>query len=102
MKPFLEKFFPSILENATGAEKNVYCVYEGQILMAFTSSLYIAGLAVVRPQKHHGIRWLNFPCRCSYISMVRLRILLCSFWAHFARIWGWFYQLGSCYDLNIY
>ncbi|KAH0680144.1 hypothetical protein KY284_021229 [Solanum tuberosum] len=46
MKPFLEKFFPSILKKAAsgGAETNVYCVYDSEALTAFTSSLYIAGL----------------------------------------------------------
>ncbi|XP_049387820.1 sugar transport protein 5-like [Solanum stenotomum] len=46
MKPFLEKFFPSILKKAAsgGAETNVYCVYNSEVLTAFTSSLYIAGL----------------------------------------------------------
>ncbi|KAH0683673.1 hypothetical protein KY289_021425 [Solanum tuberosum] len=46
MKPFLEKFFPSILKKAAsgGAETNVYCVYDSEVLTAFTSSLYIAGL----------------------------------------------------------
>ncbi|XP_070056173.1 sugar transport protein 5 isoform X2 [Nicotiana tomentosiformis] len=46
MRPFLEKFFPSILKKAAsaGAETNVYCVYDSEVLTAFTSSLYIAGL----------------------------------------------------------
>ncbi|CAA2955734.1 sugar transport 5 [Olea europaea subsp. europaea] len=44
-RPFLEKFFPSILKNAAGAETNVYCAYDSQILTSFTSSLCIAGLA---------------------------------------------------------
>lgn len=45
MQPFLQKFFPSILKNAASAKTNVYCVYDSQTLTAFTSSLYIAGLA---------------------------------------------------------
>ncbi|CAA7018711.1 unnamed protein product [Microthlaspi erraticum] len=44
MKPFLEKFFPSVLKKASEAKTNVYCVYDSQVLTAFTSSLYIAGL----------------------------------------------------------
>ncbi|XP_015073101.1 sugar transport protein 5-like [Solanum pennellii] len=46
MRPFLEKFFPSILKKAAsgGAETNVYCVFDSELLTAFTSSLYIAGL----------------------------------------------------------
>ena len=43
MVPFLEKFFPSILRNGAGA-KNMYCVYDSQLLTLFTSSLYLAGL----------------------------------------------------------
>ncbi|KAA8528272.1 hypothetical protein F0562_035627 [Nyssa sinensis] len=45
MGPFLQKFFPSILRKAAEAKTNVYCVYDSQVLTAFTSSLYIAGFA---------------------------------------------------------
>ncbi|GKV41091.1 hypothetical protein SLEP1_g48670 [Rubroshorea leprosula] len=45
MVPFLKKFFPSILRKAAEAKTNVYCVYDSEVLTAFTSSLYIAGLA---------------------------------------------------------
>ncbi|KAM6543916.1 hypothetical protein CsatB_008363 [Cannabis sativa] len=49
MLPFLRKFFPSVLRNKEGEGKatkpNIYCVYDSQALTAFTSSLYIAGLA---------------------------------------------------------
>ncbi|RID49797.1 hypothetical protein BRARA_H00573 [Brassica rapa] len=44
MKPFLENFFPTVLKNATEAKPDVYCVYDSQLLTAFTSSLYVAGL----------------------------------------------------------
>lgn len=46
MEPFLEKFFPSVLEKAKGpiTQSSIYCVYDNQALTAFTSSLYIAGL----------------------------------------------------------
>ncbi|CAH2035356.1 unnamed protein product [Thlaspi arvense] len=44
MKPFLAKFFPSVLKKASEAKTNVYCVFDSQLLTAFTSSLYIAGL----------------------------------------------------------
>ncbi|XP_047321453.1 sugar transport protein 5 [Impatiens glandulifera] len=44
MRPFLQKFFPSVLRKAADAKTNVYCVYDSQILTSFTSSLYIAGL----------------------------------------------------------
>ncbi|CAM8983338.1 unnamed protein product [Rhodiola kirilowii] len=45
MVPFLKKFFPSILRKAAEAKTNMYCIYDSQVLTAFTSSLYIAGLA---------------------------------------------------------
>lgn len=45
MVPFLKKFFPSILKKAAEAKTNMYCVYNSNTLTAFTSSLYIAGLA---------------------------------------------------------
>ncbi|GLT31136.1 hypothetical protein SLA2020_058960 [Shorea laevis] len=45
MVPFLKKFFPSILRKAAEAKTNVYCIYDSEVLTAFTSSLYIAGLA---------------------------------------------------------
>ncbi|GAV59260.1 Sugar_tr domain-containing protein [Cephalotus follicularis] len=45
MVPFLKKFFPSILRKAADANTNIYCVFDSQALTAFTSSLYIAGLA---------------------------------------------------------
>ncbi|KAE9445661.1 hypothetical protein C3L33_22440, partial [Rhododendron williamsianum] len=45
MVPFLKKFFPSILKKAADAKTNMYCVYNSNTLTAFTSSLYIAGLA---------------------------------------------------------
>ncbi|CAN8303474.1 unnamed protein product [Cochlearia groenlandica] len=44
MRPFLDKFFPSVLEKSLKAKTNVYCVYDSQLLTAFTSSLYVAGL----------------------------------------------------------
>ncbi|KAK7410530.1 hypothetical protein VNO78_01373 [Psophocarpus tetragonolobus] len=44
MVPFLKKFFPDILRKAAGAEVNMYCVYDSQVLTLFTSSLYLAGL----------------------------------------------------------
>uniref|UniRef100_A0A2P2IUV1 Major facilitator superfamily (MFS) profile domain-containing protein n=2 Tax=Rhizophora mucronata TaxID=61149 RepID=A0A2P2IUV1_RHIMU len=45
MVPFLKKFFPSVLKRKSEAKTNIYCVYDSQVLTAFTSSLYIAGLA---------------------------------------------------------
>ncbi|CAL8104521.1 unnamed protein product [Prunus armeniaca] len=46
MPSFLNKFFPSVLRKEAGRPpKNIYCVYDSQVLTSFTSSLYIAGLA---------------------------------------------------------
>jgi MFS family permease len=45
MVPFLRKFFPSVLRKEGETKPNIYCVYDSQVLTAFTSSLYIAGLA---------------------------------------------------------
>ncbi|PIA63860.1 hypothetical protein AQUCO_00201288v1 [Aquilegia coerulea] len=45
MEPFLRKFFPSVLRKMADAKHNTYCVYDSQVLTAFTSSLYLAGLA---------------------------------------------------------
>ncbi|KAF8404594.1 hypothetical protein HHK36_009481 [Tetracentron sinense] len=45
MEPFLHKFFPTVLRKMASAKKNYYCIYDSQVLTAFTSSLYIAGLA---------------------------------------------------------
>jgi MFS transporter, SP family, sugar:H+ symporter len=44
MESFLEKFFPHVLKKMATAEQNEYCLYNDQLLTAFTSSLYIAGL----------------------------------------------------------
>uniref|UniRef100_A0A7N0R8U9 Major facilitator superfamily (MFS) profile domain-containing protein n=1 Tax=Kalanchoe fedtschenkoi TaxID=63787 RepID=A0A7N0R8U9_KALFE len=44
MEPFLKKFFPSVLAKMMAAKQNQYCIFDSQVLMAFTSSLYIAGL----------------------------------------------------------
>ena len=43
MVPFLQKFFPSVLRKASETKTNMYCIYDSQVLTAFTSSLYIAG-----------------------------------------------------------
>ncbi|KAF5444172.1 hypothetical protein F2P56_036669 [Juglans regia] len=44
MEPFLKKFFPSVLLKMHDAHQNQYCIFDSQILTAFTSSLYITGL----------------------------------------------------------
>ncbi|KAJ4951590.1 hypothetical protein NE237_028422 [Protea cynaroides] len=46
MEPFLKKFFPSVLRKMKADDqKNVYCLFDSEILTLFTSSLYIAGFA---------------------------------------------------------
>lgn len=44
MPSFLKKFFPTVLRKKEAAQRDEYCVYDSQVLTAFTSSLYIAGL----------------------------------------------------------
>uniref|UniRef100_A0ACD5UC31 Uncharacterized protein n=1 Tax=Avena sativa TaxID=4498 RepID=A0ACD5UC31_AVESA len=44
MQSFLEKFFPEVLTEMKGAKRDAYCKYDNQMLTAFTSSLYIAGM----------------------------------------------------------
>lgn len=44
MEPFLKKFFPSVLQKMGDAKQNQYCIFDSQILTAFTSSLYVSGL----------------------------------------------------------
>uniref|UniRef100_A0A1D1XH94 Sugar transport protein 5 n=1 Tax=Anthurium amnicola TaxID=1678845 RepID=A0A1D1XH94_9ARAE len=45
MKPFLAKFFPGVLRRMAAARRDQYCVFDSQALTAFTSSLYVSGLA---------------------------------------------------------
>lgn len=44
MDPFLTKFFPEVYREMKGSRVSNYCKYNSQLLTAFTSSLYIAGL----------------------------------------------------------
>ncbi|OMO77922.1 Sugar/inositol transporter [Corchorus olitorius] len=44
MAPFLEKFFPFVLQRMADAKQSQYCLFDSQTLTAFTSSFYIAGL----------------------------------------------------------
>ncbi|KAM3320211.1 hexose carrier protein HEX6 [Capsicum chacoense] len=45
MAPFLKKFFPEVFTKMTQTTKiSNYCKFDSQLLTAFTSSLYIAGL----------------------------------------------------------
>ncbi|XP_004508393.1 sugar transport protein 7-like isoform X1 [Cicer arietinum] len=44
MDEFLIKFFPSVYKQKMHAHENSYCKYNNQVLAAFTSVLYIAGL----------------------------------------------------------
>nr|CAD1825152.1 unnamed protein product [Ananas comosus var. bracteatus] len=46
MESFLRSFFPSVLKKMAEAKQDdEYCMYDSQALTAFTSSLYVAGLA---------------------------------------------------------
>ncbi|KAL6650832.1 hypothetical protein ACP70R_009757 [Stipagrostis hirtigluma subsp. patula] len=45
MESFLEAFFPGVLRRMAAARRDEYCIYDSHILTAFTSSLYLAGLA---------------------------------------------------------
>nr|CAD1825128.1 unnamed protein product [Ananas comosus var. bracteatus] len=45
MESFLRLFFPDVLRKMSEAKRDEYCLYDSQKLTAFTSSLYIAGLA---------------------------------------------------------
>ena len=44
MESFLKAFFPDILEKMNNATQDEYCIFDSQLLTAFTSSLYVAGL----------------------------------------------------------
>ncbi|CAN6275878.1 unnamed protein product [Urochloa humidicola] len=44
MESFLEKFFPEVLRGMKSAKRDAYCKYDNQLLTAFTSSMYIAGM----------------------------------------------------------
>ncbi|CAL0327817.1 unnamed protein product [Lupinus luteus] len=44
MDDFLQDFFPAVYKQKMHAHENNYCKYDNQVLAAFTSSLYIAGL----------------------------------------------------------
>lgn len=44
MESFLKKFFPEVLRGMKSAKRDAYCKYDNQLLTAFTSSLYIAGM----------------------------------------------------------
>ncbi|KAL0345472.1 UNVERIFIED_CONTAM: Sugar transport protein 7 [Sesamum radiatum] len=60
MDEFLSKFFHTVYVNKGRAQENNYCKYNNQGLAAFTSSLYLAGLAasvVASPvTRKHGRR----------------------------------------------
>ncbi|XP_038976492.1 sugar transport protein 7-like [Phoenix dactylifera] len=45
MDPFLKQFFPVVYRKKNLESENNYCKYNNQKLAAFTSSLYLAGLA---------------------------------------------------------
>ncbi|WOL19260.1 hexose carrier protein HEX6-like [Canna indica] len=46
MEPFLRKFFPDVdaKKHSKGSSRSAYCKFDSQLLTAFTSSLYVAGL----------------------------------------------------------
>ena len=45
MEPFLRKFFPDVYRRMRGDTRvSNYCKFDSQLLTAFTSSLYVAGL----------------------------------------------------------
>lgn len=47
MEPFLWKFFPDVqakMQESHKAERSNYCKFNSELLAAFTSSLYVAGL----------------------------------------------------------
>ncbi|KAJ8512711.1 hypothetical protein OPV22_003145 [Ensete ventricosum] len=44
MDPFLEKFFPDVYADMKDSRTSNYYMFDSQLLIAFTSALYIAGL----------------------------------------------------------
>ncbi|PSS33889.1 Sugar transport protein [Actinidia chinensis var. chinensis] len=60
MDDFLIKFFPKVHERKLTAIEDNYCKYDDQLLQLFTSSLYLAALAVpvflseIAPVQHRG------------------------------------------------
>ncbi|KAK3131563.1 hypothetical protein QOZ80_6AG0508160 [Eleusine coracana subsp. coracana] len=53
MEPFLRKFFPDVYRRMTGSTRaSNYCKFDSQLLTAFTSSLYIAGLVTTLLASH--------------------------------------------------
>ncbi|KAJ0975016.1 hypothetical protein J5N97_016981 [Dioscorea zingiberensis] len=44
MESFLKEFFPEIMKKMGSSKQDEYCIFDSQILTAFTSSAYIAGL----------------------------------------------------------
>ncbi|KAL6650825.1 hypothetical protein ACP70R_009750 [Stipagrostis hirtigluma subsp. patula] len=44
MESFLKKFFPEVLRGMKSVKHNAYCKYDNQLLTAFSSSMYLAGM----------------------------------------------------------
>lgn len=44
MRPFLEKFYPSVLDKMKDMKQDQYCLFDTHKLTAFISSMFIAGL----------------------------------------------------------
>lgn len=41
MESFLDKFFPKVVSGMKSTKRDAYCMYDNQLLTAFTSSMYI-------------------------------------------------------------
>ncbi|KAM0897769.1 hypothetical protein ACQ4PT_022344 [Festuca glaucescens] len=44
MESFLQAFFPEILRKMSNAQQDAYCIFQSQVLNAFISSFYLAGM----------------------------------------------------------
>ncbi|KAL6650826.1 hypothetical protein ACP70R_009751 [Stipagrostis hirtigluma subsp. patula] len=44
MESFLKKFFPEVLRGLKSAKHDAYCKYDNQVLTAFSSSMFLAGM----------------------------------------------------------
>mgnify|MGYP000400278614 FL=1 len=79
MDAFLLYFFPTVYEKKQGASESNYCKFSDQLLQAFTSSLYIAGListfAASQTTQKLGRRPTMIISACFYIVGVVLTTL---------------------------
>jgi sugar porter (SP) family MFS transporter len=44
MESFLQAFFPEIVRKMSNAQQDAYCIFQSQVLNAFVSSFYLAGM----------------------------------------------------------